>query len=130
MQAARLPEIEVALQSAVGRSLGLIHLHTHFNWMDGRWRALVEVTGPRLVTQEDVEQVRSALPEETRKEVEVLLWRRSNFVATEDGYTTYDRLTDPLIGQRRKRLYELFHTGVAGPKSTSAGAPKIEPPDP
>jgi uncharacterized hydrophobic protein (TIGR00271 family) len=130
MQVARLPEIEAALQSAVKQSIDLIHLYTHFHWEDGRWRALVEITGPRLVTVEDVEQVQSALPEEYREEVEVLLWRRSDFVATADGYTTYNRLTDPLIGQRRKRLYELFHTEVAGPKSTSTGAPKIEAPDP
>jgi hypothetical protein len=115
---ARLPELEATLHAAVEQSLELIPLHTHFNWAEGRWRALVEVTGPRFVTKQDVEVLQNVISAKCQDEVEVLLWRRSDFVATVDGYTTYDRLTNPLLGQRRKKLYELFHTEFAVPKST------------
>lgn len=125
LRVARLPEIEASLHSAVEQTLNMIPLHTHFNWVEGRWRALVEVTGPHLLTIEDLEQVQSVITEEYQDEVEVLLWRRSDFVATAKGYTTYDRLTDPFLGQRRKRLQELFHTDAAGLQSTSANAPAI-----
>lgn len=127
---ARLPEIEAALHSAVEQSFELIPLHTHFNWFDGRWRVLVEVTGPGLVTQEDVELVQEAVSKKFQDEVEVLLWKRSDFIATRDGYTTYDKLTDPLIEQRRRKLQELFRTELVRPDSTPDDAPAVAVSDP
>ena len=119
---AQIPELTAVLQSIVEESLQLIPLQTHFNWMDGRWQALVEVTGPREVTVDDANYVQRNLPENFRDHVDILIWRRSNYVATTSGYTTYDQLTDPLIEERRQKLYELFRTGFIPPPAQGVSA--------
>ena len=125
LQTARLPEIEFALNSAVSEKLQLSPVQTHFNWMGEKWKALVEVIGPREITSQDVEMVQGAIPEDLQQVVEVLLWRRRDFVASAEGYMTYDQLTEPLIRQRSKKLHELFRTEIVAPESTAAPSSKI-----
>jgi len=130
LQVARLPGIEAALEAAVSSSLDLVPIRTYFNWTDGRWRALVEVMGPHPVTTEDVSLVQSSLPEDYREIVEVLLWRRSDFIATSTGYTTYELLTDPLIVHRRKIIEKLFRSSSAGSGSLPSTATSVQTTEP
>ncbi|MEM9656765.1 MAG: DUF389 domain-containing protein [Planctomycetota bacterium] len=120
---ARLPAIETALNQMIEEDLGMIPLYMHFNWMDERWRVLVEVAGPHLVTTDDVAKVQSELATSHAEAVEVLIWQRNEYVAMTEGYTTYASLTEPLIGQRRNRLYELFRTTSNDVQSRGAEAP-------
>ena len=117
---AHIAELEAKLHAAVEQTLKLTPLNTHFNWVEGRWRALIEVTGPRFVTNQDVEILQTAIAGEHADEIEILLWRRSEMVVTASEYTTYERLTDPLLGHRQKKFHELFRTNFVVPDSNKA----------
>ena len=109
----QLPEIEAVLHAAVKTSLKLWPLGTQFRWTGQRWRALIEVAGPRTITTEDVRLIQESLPDKWQASVEVLLWSKGDFIATRDGYTTYERLTDSLLGQRGEWLHEMFNSELS-----------------
>jgi uncharacterized hydrophobic protein (TIGR00271 family) len=106
----RLPEIEKAIRSAVKLIPDASPLRVHFNWSDDRWRALIEVIGADRLTTSNVAQVREALPKEFAEQIEILLWRRNDFIVTENGYSDYEQLVEPEIEQRSQQLRDLFRT--------------------
>jgi hypothetical protein len=124
-RAAKLPEIEQAIRHAVAAALDREPLRVHFRWSGERWRALVEIIGVNGITPESVTQIHQALPEEITKEVEILVWRRSDFVVTESGFTDYDTLVEPYMSRQTEQLRGLFRTHVV-PKRLSPSANAAE----
>ena len=110
--AAKLPEIEQAIRHAIAVVMEREPLRVHFRWIGERWRALVEVIGVSDITPESVTQIHQALPELIAKEVEVLVWRRSDFVVTESGFTDFDTLVEPYISLQTEQLRGLFRKEV------------------
>lgn len=118
-RAAELPEIEQAIRHAVAVVLNREPLRVHFRWTGEHWRALVEVLGVSDMTPEFVTQIRQALPKQIAKEVEMLIWRRSDFVVTESGFTDYDTLVEPYISRQTEKMRGLFRTDVGTQESVT-----------
>lgn len=109
-EAERLPLLTAAIQSTVEETLGLTPFNTDFRWRDGRWHALVEVFGHKQIGATELASVQQALPESCRDSVELLIWQRRDVVVTQEGFTTYDRLTAPLLQEQSKSLRRLFRS--------------------
>ncbi|EMI19819.1 membrane protein containing DUF389 [Rhodopirellula maiorica SM1] len=106
----RLPDLRATIQATVEKTLDVIAIHTHFNCRDGHWQALVEVIGAREIRNEDFAMVQQALPESCPEDLEILIWLRHDYVVTQGGLTTYDRITDPYIQEQSRRFREWFQT--------------------
>ena len=127
----RIPDDELKLARIVGESLGVIPIHSHFNFAGGRRRMLVEVAGPRPVTREELQRCQQRVYEELGAPFELNLWFRSDYVVSERGYTTYEELTSPELEDRSRILRSIFDASVAeatptdppGPSTPDDGAP-------
>jgi hypothetical protein len=113
------------IRHAVAAALDREPLRVHFRWTGERWRALVEIIGVSGITPESVTQIHEALPEKIAKEVEMLVWRRSDFFVTESGFTDYDTLVEPYMSRQTEQLRGLFRTDVV-PKHLSPSANATE----
>ena len=105
-QRARIPELKPIVLQTVNKQADLKAIEAHFNWIGDHWKVLVEVIGPGEMTPEGIADIEKLLPES----VELLFWRRADYVATKDGYTTYDALVERGLPERIQKLDELFES--------------------
>lgn len=116
---ARIPAIEHAIRNAVAGVSDSVPLRVHFNWSGERWRALVELIGGEAFSPEGVAAMRHSLPEVMAEEVELFVWRRSDFVVSEEGISDYEGLIESDTTRSRESLRELFRTTSSSPTITS-----------
>jgi hypothetical protein len=105
-QRARVPELKPLVLQAVSEQEDLEAIEAHFNWIEGRWRVLVEVIGPGEVSPERIAAIEDAISEP----IELLFWRRADYITTKEGYTTFDSLVAPGLPERIQKLNELFES--------------------
>ena len=108
----KLPEIEAAIRDAVANHSNCVPMRVHFNWADDHWRALVEVLGVEKLGPEAVHRIRVAVAEVVATELELLLWHHGDYVVTEEGFSDYNSIVEPQMGQQTERLRGLFQTGI------------------
>ena len=104
----KLPEIEKAVIKAIKSSSSWVVRRVHFKWSDTHWKALVEVIGSDAVTPKKIHLIRQSLPPEVRKQVQILIMPRREFVVSEDGYIEYEQMIEPGIPDLTKQLREVF----------------------
>jgi uncharacterized hydrophobic protein (TIGR00271 family) len=83
-------------------------LAVHFNIEDDRWRALVEVAGPRPVSPGEVTIVQQAISESAPHPVDLSVWHRADVVVTSNGYAAFDEFTRPMLEKRIESLPGIF----------------------
>ena len=76
-----------------------------YTYREGIYLVLIELTGPRLFTQEELVRLRKKLTEIAKNEVKVYVRSRPEVVVTEDGYTSFDALQRKLL-QQTEELYQ------------------------
>ena len=108
----QLPEIEQAIHSAFAKASACKPLRVHFNWSGDHWRTLVEVVGAESFLPSNVIEIRDELPASIAEQVELFVWRRSDFIVSEDGFSDYGTLVEPEISNRSRQLRGLFKTSV------------------
>ncbi|WDI41994.1 DUF389 domain-containing protein [Bremerella sp. P1] len=118
-RAGELPGIREAIRIAVKHETNNEPIRMHFNWTGDHWRALVEVFGGEGLSPSAVAKIRSELPEQLAQRVELLIWRKSDFVVTEEGYSDYDTLVDSDLLQRSEQLRGLFQVSTLPSTTTS-----------
>ena len=75
---------------------------------DERKRVLVEVVGPNPVSPDDVQLAQQQLNSTLNESVELNFWYKSEYVATSQGYTTYQELAAPGATERGRHLRKVF----------------------
>ncbi len=76
-----------------------------FSIREGFYHILVELTGPRLYTQEELVDLRKKLSKIVGSKVKVYVRYKPEVVVTEDGYTSFDRLNNQFL-QEAETIYQ------------------------
>ncbi len=115
---AKIPAIRQAIFDAVKGISDSVPLRVHFNWSGQHWRALVELIGGEVFSPERVTKLRDSLPTEIADEVELLVWRRTDFIVSEDGISDYGTLVESDAPRSSESLRRLFRTTSSSPAVT------------
>ncbi len=98
---------------------GLAYLEDHFighediflentngSFVDGCYCFLLELTGKRVFSDEEVKVLEQKLSEETAGKVKIYAWSRPGIVAVSDGYAPYDEVTSDFFSKRAETYKE------------------------
>ena len=66
---------------------------------DGTYHILVELTGPKLYTHEELAELREKLANLTGNELQIYVRSKPEVVLTQDGYTSFDQLQKKFLKQ-------------------------------
>ena len=70
-----------------------------FSVRDGIYHVLVELTGPRLYSHEELAELRKKLVNITGDQLQLYVRSKPEVVLTQSGYTSFDKLQDKFLQQ-------------------------------
>jgi uncharacterized hydrophobic protein (TIGR00271 family) len=85
----RLAAIETAIREELSGVKDVFFRRCHPRVVKGQWKVLIETTGLRPLTPEEIEQIQSRVAWEYDQPLDVYAWFRYEAVVTPDGYTAF-----------------------------------------
>ncbi len=76
------------------------------SFVDDHYCFLLELTGKRFFSDEEVKVLEQKLSEETAGKVKIYAWSRPGIVAVSDGYAPYDEVTSEFFSKRAETYKE------------------------
>jgi archaellin len=73
--------------------------NSDFSIRDGIYHVLVELTGPKLYSHEELAELRKKLAKITGDQLQVYVRSKPEVVLTQDGFTSFDKLQDRFLKQ-------------------------------
>ena len=125
-EVAQIPKLERAVREAIADVADVTPINVHFNYQNGQRRILAEVAGPNPVSPQDAALVRNRVVEQMGHNTEIYLWYRNEFVVNDAGYSTYEKLTAPMLHERSQDLHAIFGTEEEGGTTHTQVTPKPE----
>jgi len=72
------------------------------SFVDGQYCFLIELTGKRYFSDEEVRMLEKKMSEETANPVKIYAWSRPEIVAVSEGYAPYDEVTKAFFSKRKE----------------------------